>query len=484
MTEIVLDSIVKNDSVQRRYFNVASALPPFLAILDILAVVIATVFFARTVSSWYGVFIAIAQIVVFSELNLYWRYGEIFRTYATQIGRIIVSYLYIFLGYAVFAFITMAFGALPHPDDLLLLLLGAFLITIGFRLLTTFTIRSIGSSDAQRFLILGGGQQALRLFEELSNEKANYKYLGFIIDAKDCPVQKTHPELVIGSLSDVESIISAHGATHVVFALNESEFGDVINVADRVGKLPVMKFMYDDRFGVIRQRYRTRRIGLCVLTAVGNIGQVSKLSALQKRFFDIFGSLFLILLAAPLMAMISILIKLTSSGPVLFVSERVNGYDGSTFQFLKFRSMKHRTAADHEAERRAGMDRVFSGDVSPGDMTKVLNKSALTPIGQFLRSSSLDELPQLFNILRGDMSLIGPRPSLPYEYARYKPWQKRRLLGKPGLTGLWQVIARSETSFDETVTLDLYYLEHQTIWMDIEILLKTIPAVLMGRGAY
>ncbi len=483
MTEFVLDSIVKNQSVQRRYFSIASALPAVLACLDIIAVGIATVFFARTVSSWYGVFIALAQVIVFSDLNLYWRYGEIFRTYAIQLGRIVVSYLYIFVGYAVFVFITMAFGALPHPDDLLLLLLSAFLITIGFRLVATYAVRCVASSDDQRFLIVGGTQQALRLFEEITDEKATYKYLGFVVEADDTPAQKAHPNLVLGTLENIETIISAHRATHVVFALNDSEFGGVIDQADRIAKLPVLKFMYDDRFGVIRQRYRTRRIGLCVLTAVGNIGQISRWSAFQKRIFDIFSSLFLIVLAAPLMAAISILIKLTSPGPVLYVSDRVNGIDGSTFSFLKFRSMKHRTA-DHEAERKAGMDRVFSGDVSPGDMTKVLNKSALTPIGQFLRSSSLDELPQLFNILRGDMSLIGPRPSLPYEYARYKPWQKRRLLGKPGLTGLWQVIARSETSFDETVTLDLYYLEHQTIWMDIEILIKTVPVVLMGRGAY
>ena len=113
----------------------------------------------------------------------------------------------------------------------------------------------------------------------------------------------------------------------------------------------------------------------------------------------------------------------------------------------------------------------------------MLAKSAVTQIGRFLRRSSLDELPQLINVFSGVMSIVGPRPSSLYEFKRYKEWHKRRLDVKPGMTGLWQVVARSKTTFDDQVKLDLYYIDHQTIWFDIEILLKTIPAVLYGHGA-
>ena len=109
-------------------------------------------------------------------------------------------------------------------------------------------------------------------------------------------------------------------------------------------------------------------------------------------------------------------------------------------------------------------------------------KGAVTRVGRYLRKYSLDELPQLINVLKGDMSLVGPRPSLPYEYERHKEWHKRRLDVRPGMTGLWQVVARSKTSFDEQAILDIYYIDHRTIWFDIEILLKTVPVVLSGRG--
>ena len=128
------------------------------------------------------------------------------------------------------------------------------------------------------------------------------------------------------------------------------------------------------------------------------------------------------------------------------------------------------------------MDKLFAGDVADKEFTKITPKGAVTRVGRFLRKYSLDELPQLINVLKGDMSLVGPRPCLNYEYERYKEWHKRRLDARPGMTGLWQVVARSKTSFDEQAILDIYYKDHRTIWFDIEILLKTIPVVLYGRG--
>jgi exopolysaccharide biosynthesis polyprenyl glycosylphosphotransferase len=206
-----------------------------------------------------------------------------------------------------------------------------------------------------------------------------------------------------------------------------------------------------------------------------------------KRFVDILGALIAGVMLSPILLATAVVIKATSRGPVIFKQTRL-GLDGEPFVFFKFRSM-HVDADD--AIHRDYVQQFITGqlaDTGPvgGDMPlfKIEADPRITPFGDFIRKTSIDELPQLWNVLKGEMSLVGPRPPLPYEVDSYAPWHLRRILeAKPGMTGLWQVEGRSTTSFDEMVRLDLQYVETWSLWLDFKILLKTVKVVVTCKGA-
>jgi lipopolysaccharide/colanic/teichoic acid biosynthesis glycosyltransferase len=185
--------------------------------------------------------------------------------------------------------------------------------------------------------------------------------------------------------------------------------------------------------------------------------------------------------------LIAILVKLFSPGPVLFRQIRA-GKNGTPFTFYKFRTMKHNIDdtlhREYATNFIGGKELRLRDERNDRKIYKMPDDPRITPIGRVLRRTSLDELPQLFNVLKGDMSLVGPRPPIAYELTIYKEWHKRRLKAKPGITGLWQVSGRSSVPFHDMVLLDLYYINRWNLSLDIEIILKTIPVVLCGKGAY
>jgi len=211
----------------------------------------------------------------------------------------------------------------------------------------------------------------------------------------------------------------------------------------------------------------------------------------MKRLMDIVLSSMLLLLLSPLLLLIALLIKLDSPGPVIFRQARI-GKDGKPFTMLKFRSMRQdadpRVHQEHMRRLIRGADN--SGNPA-GDENgnggeragKLSNDGRVTRVGRIIRKTTLDELPQLCNILKGEMSLLGPRPSLPYEVELYSDWHMRRLTVLPGMTSLWAVRGRANIPFDDQVRLDIAYIENQSLWLDLKTLLQTVPAVLSGRGA-
>ena len=206
-----------------------------------------------------------------------------------------------------------------------------------------------------------------------------------------------------------------------------------------------------------------------------------------KRGLDVSGALIALLLASPVMATTSLLVKLSSPGPAIFKQTRL-GENGKRFSFYKFRSMYWNTDDRIHREYVANLIKGEHERVNQGDDEKPLYKikedPRVTPVGRVIRKLSIDELPQLYNVLKGEMSLVGPRPPLPYEVEKYDSWHLRRILEvKPGITGLWQVDGRSRTSFDDMVRLDLRYARNWSVWLDIKILLKTVRALLRPKGA-
>jgi lipopolysaccharide/colanic/teichoic acid biosynthesis glycosyltransferase len=208
-----------------------------------------------------------------------------------------------------------------------------------------------------------------------------------------------------------------------------------------------------------------------------------KLSLFIKNFLDIAGSAIALLIFSPLFLIIAATIKATSTGPVFFRQKRV-GSNGKIFLFLKFRSMiTNNDPLKHKEYITKFITKQKSAATEPG-VFKLTNDSRITTVGHFLRKTSLDELPQLINVLKGDMSLVGPRPPIPYECELYDTWHRRRLLScKPGITGLWQILGRSRTTFDEMVRLDLHYIQQWSLLLDLKILLMTPKAVINGGGA-
>jgi len=204
-----------------------------------------------------------------------------------------------------------------------------------------------------------------------------------------------------------------------------------------------------------------------------------------KRCIDVMLAGLAIVVSAPLWAFIAIVIKRTSPGPVFFIQERL-GRDGRPFRFYKFRSMRH--DSDDTIHRQftamfiSGNDDACRQQNGNQNGFKLESDPRVTAIGRWLRRTSLDELPQLINVLRGEMSLVGPRPPISYELESYQPWHLERLKVTPGLTGLWQVMGRSQVSFDEMVQLDLHYINQWSLWLDLRIMLRTVPVVLRGTG--
>jgi lipopolysaccharide/colanic/teichoic acid biosynthesis glycosyltransferase len=213
----------------------------------------------------------------------------------------------------------------------------------------------------------------------------------------------------------------------------------------------------------------------------------NRLGRTTKRMIDVLGSLSLLALLSPVFFVIAAAVKLTSRGPVLFRQKRI-GQHGTPFTFFKFRSMYvNNDSSEHKEYVRqliAGQAEKKSANGNGGGVFKLTNDPRITPVGKILRRSSLDELPQLINVLRGEMSLVGPRPPVPYEVQEYATWHRRRLLeAKPGITGLWQVKGRSRVEFDDMVRLDLQYARNCSPLLDLKILLQTPKAVMTGDGA-
>ncbi|HKS70497.1 MAG TPA: sugar transferase [Ktedonobacterales bacterium] len=201
-----------------------------------------------------------------------------------------------------------------------------------------------------------------------------------------------------------------------------------------------------------------------------------------KRVLDVVGAVLLLIPLSLVMALVAAAIKLDSPGPILFRQKRV-GLDGAEFEMLKFRSM---IANNDDSVHRDAIKRFMDGQALDESSTtsryKLSADRRITRVGRFIRKTSLDELPQFINVLRGEMSLVGPRPPLAYEVALYKPSDMRRLAGKPGVTGTWQVYGRSRVTFDEMIEMDVAYLQRQSLLEDLKLIVLTVPAVLHGGG--
>jgi exopolysaccharide biosynthesis polyprenyl glycosylphosphotransferase len=358
----------------------------------------------------------------------------------------------------------------------LIFMFGHRVITSSIR--TSLLGRGIG---VDRVLIVGNGENARRLMQAMFGQvRLGYQLVGYIADPSSgdrINVATEHGVLTsprLGSADDVGELVKRHRVDEVII-VGDGEPGSRIEHVVHQCRESVVQF----RIVPDLLQISMDRVDISEINGVPTIGvrdaSISGWNAIMKRTFDILLSAGALLVFAIPMLVIAGLIRRDSEGGVFYTQTRLGQY-GKPFKMIKFRCMV--SDADQQWTE---LVQAVGGD---GRIFKDPNDPRLTKVGKHLRKLSLDELPQLWNIVRGDMSLIGPRPPLPKEVDNYESWQKQRLLVRPGLTGLWQVNGRSDLSFDEMVHLDLYYAENWTAWLDVKILLRTIPAVLLRRGAY
>jgi exopolysaccharide biosynthesis polyprenyl glycosylphosphotransferase len=328
--------------------------------------------------------------------------------------------------------------------------------------------------NSRNLLVVGTGRRALEFAEMVqSHPEWGIRIQGYLDRKPALLGQQVNGHRVVGLVDDLPRILDRQVIDEVVFIVPRAWLNGIegaVRLCEEQGvKTSIALDLYD--LAVARPLV-TELEGMPMLTYSTTPSSEGKLAL--KRAIDLIGSAFLLLVVSPLFLIIAAAIKLTSKGPVFFRQTRV-GLNGRHFILLKFRSMVV------DAEQR--LREIAHLNEMDGPVFKVRHDPRVTPVGRLLRKTSLDELPQLINVLRGEMSLVGPRPPVPSEVVAYAPWQKRRLSMKPGITCLWQVNGRNTIDFDQWMKLDLEYIDNWSLGLDLKIVGKTVPAVLLGKGA-
>ncbi|MFA5100092.1 MAG: sugar transferase [Candidatus Omnitrophota bacterium] len=367
-------------------------------------------------------------------------------------------------GYVSRAFIGLIFGsaaALVYGEKVCVILF--------FRL-----VRSRGF-NYKHLLIVGTGRRAQQ-FVDLISEHASwgFKIVGLIDDDASLKGKSVYGQKVLGTLKDITDIIHNRVIDEVVFVVPRSwlnKIEDIMYLCEAEGlRIHVAVDYFELKFSRGRINELDKFPLLTFSNTPGHIGEL-----MCKRAFDVLISAVILVLCLPLFIVVAIIIKLSSAGPVFFKQKRV-GLHGRTFNLIKFRTM----VKDAELKLKELM---VHNEMS-GPAFKMTNDPRITPFGRFLRKFSIDELPQFWNVLIGNMSIVGPRPPLPSEVKQYDPWQRRRLSMRPGITCLWQVSGRNKiVDFAKWVKMDLDYIDDWSFWTDMKIFAKTVPVVLFGIGA-
>lgn len=356
-------------------------------------------------------------------------------------------------------------------------LLSGLVIVGGERLAVRKTLHFLRrrGGDVTRTIVLGANQEARAIARTLEREGwLGYSIIGFVDDKQPVGHEVSDGHEVIGRTGDLTDLVRAHQATLVLVAASAFDTSRLNRLFWELQDVDVDLQITSGTVDLLASRMVVQSVAGVPLLYVKRPG-MDKLQRTFKRSMDVIGSLSGLILLSPLLLVMAIWIKLDSKGPVFFKQERV-GRDGRRFTLWKFRTM-----IEDAEQRRAELEHLSEG---PGLLFKLKEDPRVTRAGKRLRRYSLDELAQLWNVLRGDMSLVGPRPALPSEVEQYDDWIRNRLRVKPGITGLWQVSGRTETSFSDYVRHDLFYIQNWSFSLDLWILWRTLRAVISAEGAH
>ncbi|MBN1434891.1 sugar transferase [Candidatus Fermentibacterales bacterium] len=372
------------------------------------------------------------------------------------------------LAQTVFAMMAVSYLAKEDFSRVMLVLFGitavpASLLIRGLARRVSGMIAPPG--ETPRILLVGDGEVARNVIRSLSRLPGRKPEIAGLIAVEGSAGEgrSVMGLPVLGDLSSVHSVIAEHDVDEVFFASPEMERARILSIIAEESSGKVHFRLATDLFSVATTETDLDNVARLPIIEIGP-GGLSLAQRFAKRVVDILVSGLLLLLTAPLMILITVVLSLTAKGGPVFRQERV-GYRGRRFTLLKFRTMRPDSAEYEVAPLRAGDERV-------------------TAVGRILRRTSLDELPQLFNVLLGEMSLVGPRPEMPFIVEEYEPWQRHRLNVKPGLTGLWQIMGRKDLPLHENIEYDFFYIRNQSLMLDFAIMLRTLSTIALGKGAY
>lgn len=413
-------------------------------------------------------------IVTFYQNNVWLRRrGEFLLEEISRVGYATAT------GIALMMAITFFFRPLAFSRLLLVWALVFIVLFVGLaRLLRRLFLRMYygRGKSVDRVLIVGSGEagrSVMRTF--LARPDLGYKPIGYLDDGSDENNIGLGRIPHLGTFYQLNQALRNNPQLHSVFiALPGVMHDQVLDLLRICQQHEIQAKVIPDLFQLSLHHVEFNNMAGIPLFSVRDVG-MTRFEQVIKRLMDLALVMILAIPSLIISAVVALAIKLESPGPVFYTQERV-GKDGRPFHMIKFRSM----VIDAD-DRKAALRQM---NEASGPIFKIRNDPRLTGIGRVIRRLSLDELPQLWNILKGDMSFVGPRPPLPDEVAEYQSWHKRRLEVKGGLTGLWQVSGRSDLTFDEQCLLDIYYIENWSVAMDVRLILQTIPYMLSGRGAY
>ncbi|MGB3217435.1 MAG: sugar transferase, partial [Anaerolineae bacterium] len=381
---------------------------------------------------------------------------------------------------AIIIMVAIAFFTRPQLNSRLIYVYTGIFIAV-FRIVSRIVFRAwlwrlrrrgIG---VDRLLIVGAGEVGRMVMRSVvAQPELGYEIVGFLDDDPGKSNTALGRLRGLGTLDSLQDVLKSMPIDEVIVALPWHAHRKIVQVVQEVQQANVRPRIVPDLFALMLGRVQLDQINGIPLIGMQPVA-ITGFNLAVKRLLDVLVSILALTLAAPFWLLIPIAIKLDSPGPVLFNQVRI-GRAGRPFVVHKFRSM----VVDAEEQK----DSLRSLNEADGPLFKIKEDPRTTRVGRLIRRTSLDELPQFLNVLKGDMSLVGPRPALPEEVAQYEEWHKRRLEASPGITGLWQVSGRSLVGFEEMVLLDTFYCENWSFGLDLKILFKTIPRVILGEGAF
>lgn len=424
---------------------------------------------------------SLVWIVIFQHFSLYKL--NLFMSFGEQVWAIFKSLVYGLLGLIL---ITYVVKRLDFVESRLVLAMFVGISLIAITLFRTLVFKPLFSLASQKkiirrkVLIVGGDRTAKMVAAQIDeDDRHGFDVVGFVNDELAAGERVFENLENVGRLDELNELVERYKIDEIIIAESDVTHSSLLDIIDRAQATRAEVRLVSELYNIIPEKVLLEKyLGIPIVKMPQNYDNA--LFSVYKRVFDVVLTVIgLILLAIPFV-LVALVIKLTSNGPVFYSHTRI-GKDCKPFVFYKFRTMY---AGNNDSSHRAFVSDLIAGESNGGDVKKIENDPRVTSIGKFLRRTSLDELPQLFNVLKGDMSLVGPRPCMPYELEQYQDWHRRRLSVIPGCTGLWQVAGRSAVDFNDMVILDLFYIDNMSPLFDLRIIFRTLPVMLFARGGH